>query len=84
MDDGEWDARGDLGVNNLLWGSDYPHLEGSWPHTVERLGEVFKDIPREEVARLIGLTTAKVYGFDLETLRPLAALHGPPLDRIGC
>jgi predicted TIM-barrel fold metal-dependent hydrolase len=84
MDDGEWDARGDLGVNNLLWGSDYPHLEGSWPHTVERLGEVFKDAPREEVARLIGLTTAKVYGFDLDTLLPLAAEFGPTLDRIGC
>ena len=84
MDEGEWDARGELGVNKLIWGSDYPHLEGTWPHTVERLGEVFKDAPRDEVAQLIGLTAAEVYGFDLDVLRPLAAEHGPTFDRIGC
>lgn len=29
------------GVEALLWGSDYPHLEGTWPHTKETLEEVF-------------------------------------------
>ena len=60
------------------------HLEGSWPHTVERLGQTFKDVPRDEVARLVGLSAAEVYGFDLEQLAPLAAQHGPRLERIGC
>jgi predicted TIM-barrel fold metal-dependent hydrolase len=30
---------------NVLWGSDYPHLEGTFPHTQEVLHELFKDIP---------------------------------------
>ncbi len=84
MDEGEWDARHALGVDRLVWGSDYPHLEGSWPHTVERLGQAFKDVPRDEVAKMIGLTAAEVYGFDLDPLWTLAAEHGPMLDRIGC
>ncbi|MBW2385685.1 MAG: amidohydrolase family protein [Deltaproteobacteria bacterium] len=83
MDEGEWDARHALGVDRLVWGSDYPHLEGSWPHTIERLGQTFKDVPRDEVAKMIGLTAAELYGFDLDSLWTLAAEHGPMLDRIG-
>ncbi len=84
MDEGEWEARHELGVGRMIWGSDYPHIEGSWPHTLERLGKAFKDVPRDDVARMIGLNAAEVYGFDLEKLRPLAAEHGPTLDSIGC
>ena len=84
MDEGEWEARHQLGVDRLIWGSDYPHLEGSWPRTVEQLGQVFKDVPRGEVTRMIGLTAAGVYGFDLGELARLAAEHGPLRERIGC
>jgi hypothetical protein len=68
----------------MVWGSDYPHLEGSWPHTVDRLGQVFKQVPRGEVARLIGINAAQVYGFDTDRLEALAAEHGPALESIGC
>jgi hypothetical protein len=68
----------------MIWGSDYPHLEGSWPHTVERLGQAFKDVPRNQVARMIGFGAAEVYGFDLDQLAPLAAEFGPALEKIGC
>jgi predicted TIM-barrel fold metal-dependent hydrolase len=83
MDEGEWEARGDLGVDRLVWGSDYPHLEGTWPHTVEHLGRAFEAVPRAEVARLIGLNAASVYGFDVDRLAALASEYGPELDRIG-
>jgi predicted TIM-barrel fold metal-dependent hydrolase len=84
MDEGEWEARHALGVGRVLWGSDYPHLEGSWPHSVEHLSRTFKDVPRDEVARMVGLNAADVYGFDLHRLRQLAAAYGPLVDRIGC
>ena len=84
MDEGEWEARHELGVERLIWGSDYPHIEGSWPHTVERLGKAFKDVPRDDVARMVGLNAAEVYGFDLDKLTTLAAEYGPAVDRIGC
>ena len=84
MDEGEWEARHQLGVDRLIWGSDYPHLEGSWPRTVEQLGQTFKDVPRDEVTRMVGLTAAGVYGFDLGELARLASEHGPLLEQIGC
>lgn len=83
MDEGEWETRHQLGVDKLMWGSDYPHLEGCWPHTLETLREVFAGVAREDVARMVGGTAAEVYRFDLEKLLPLAAELGPPLDSIG-
>jgi hypothetical protein len=41
-------------------------------------------VPRDEVAQMIGLTAADVYGFGLDSLKALAAEYGPKLDQIGC
>jgi len=29
---------------NLIWGSDFPHSVGSWPHSVEWIGDAFKRV----------------------------------------
>lgn len=84
MNDGEWQARHELGVDRLMWGTDYPHMEGWWPHTAQRLATTFKEMPRGELEPMLGRTAAEVYGFDLDLLLPLASELGPPLDRIGC
>jgi predicted TIM-barrel fold metal-dependent hydrolase len=76
-------ARHAIGVDKLLWGSDYPHLEGTWPHTRERLAQVFAKVPRAEVAQMLGANAAKVFGFDAAALERLAAKHGPPRDSLG-
>ena len=34
-----------MGYHNVLWGSDYPHLEGTFGHTQKTLHELFDDIP---------------------------------------
>jgi predicted TIM-barrel fold metal-dependent hydrolase len=34
-----------LGCNVVMWGTDYPHPEGTWPHTMERLRGDFGGIP---------------------------------------
>jgi predicted TIM-barrel fold metal-dependent hydrolase len=65
-----------IGVDNLMWGSDYPHPEGAWPYTARFLAESFHDLPDEDVRKMLGLTAAKVYGFDVEALAPL-------VERIG-
>jgi predicted TIM-barrel fold metal-dependent hydrolase len=83
MDEGEWDTRHSLGIDKLMWGSDYPHLEGSWPNTQATLQHVFKAVGSTDVARMLGGTAAEVYGFDLALLQPLAEKLGPPLESIG-
>ncbi|MDO9485179.1 MAG: amidohydrolase family protein [Actinomycetota bacterium] len=34
-----------MGYNNVMWGSDYPHIEGTFGHTQKTLHELFDDEP---------------------------------------
>ena len=43
--------RYEIGVGNLMWGNDFPHPEGTWPHTREWLRDAFCDIPRRRDRR---------------------------------
>jgi predicted TIM-barrel fold metal-dependent hydrolase len=36
-----------MGYRNVMWGSDYPHLEGTYGHTQKTLHELFDDAPAE-------------------------------------
>ena len=72
-----------IGVDSIMWGSDFPHAEGTWPHTREKLREAFAGVDRDEVVRMVGGTAAKVYGFDLEKLAPLADRVGPRAEELG-
>jgi predicted TIM-barrel fold metal-dependent hydrolase len=36
-----------MGYRNVLWGSDYPHIEGTFGHTQKTLRELFDDEPEE-------------------------------------
>lgn len=76
-------ARYDIGVSNLMWGSDYPHIEGTWPHTEAKLKEGFGDVPRVEVERMVGANAIEVYGFDRSALTDVASRIGPPADLLG-
>ncbi len=60
-----------------MWGSDFPHDEGTYPHTREALAHAFEGVPEDEVARMVGENAAALYGFDLDALTPLAQEFGP-------
>ncbi len=52
----------DMGAESLMWGSDYPHGDGVWPHSDQYIKEQFKDVS-PEVTRMITCTNAaKFYG----------------------
>jgi predicted TIM-barrel fold metal-dependent hydrolase len=69
--------RHQIGIENLMWGTDYPHPEGLWPNTKERL-EDFKGVPEKELEAIFGLNAVECYGLDLDVLQPLAERIGPP------
>jgi predicted TIM-barrel fold metal-dependent hydrolase len=52
------------GVEPLLWASDYPHPEGTWPHTRETITRIFADVGPSEQAAIVGGTAASLYGFE--------------------
>ena len=71
------DDRHAIGLKQIMWGSDYPHPEGSWPQTAMRLQETFGGLPEDEIADMLGENAIRFYGFDREKLKPIAERIGP-------
>ena len=65
-----------------MWGSDYPHDEGTHPYTREHLRQLFHDKPEDDLRAFLGGNAAKFYDFDMDALAPLAAAHGPTVEEI--
>ena len=40
-------------LDRFMWGSDYPHDEGTWPYTREHLRARFHDVPEAELRDLL-------------------------------
>ncbi|MEV0845869.1 amidohydrolase family protein [Streptomyces sp. NPDC049954] len=53
-----------LGADNFLWGSDYPHYEGSWPHSREVLDRGLADAGEKARELVTSGNCARLYGFD--------------------
>jgi predicted TIM-barrel fold metal-dependent hydrolase len=68
----ECEVRHRIGVDTIMWGSDYPHPEGTWPHTKERIHQTFSGVPEAEMRAMLGENAARVYGFDPEALASVA------------
>jgi predicted TIM-barrel fold metal-dependent hydrolase len=48
-------VRHEIGVDHILWGGDFPHVESDWPHSQELLKEHFQDqsVPEDERYRIV-------------------------------
>jgi predicted TIM-barrel fold metal-dependent hydrolase len=79
---GEIAAAYELGVDRVMWASDYPHHEGTYPYTREALRWAFEGRPSEDVARMVGANAAELFGFDLEVLGTYASLWGPTVEEV--
>jgi predicted TIM-barrel fold metal-dependent hydrolase len=57
-----------IGVDNMMWGSDYPHSESTFPRSRKILADILAGVPEDEQAKIVGGNTARVYGFDVARL----------------
>ena len=71
-----------LGSDFFMWGSDYPHDEGTYPFTREHLRQVFEGRPEPVMRKILGENAAGVYGFDLDVLAGDAARFGPTAEEL--
>ncbi|MET9473762.1 amidohydrolase family protein [Streptomyces sp. NPDC002917] len=74
--------RDRIGLDKIMWGSDYPHDEGTAPYSREGLRIAYAGLPPDEIAAMVGGNAARVYGFDLAALDRIAATTGPTVDEI--
>ncbi|MFP6741967.1 MAG: amidohydrolase family protein [Alphaproteobacteria bacterium] len=50
------------GANCLLWGSDYPHDEGTFPHSQSVIERTFQDISESDIRKIVYDNAARIYG----------------------
>ncbi len=72
--------RDKVGLHQLMWGSDYPHVEGTWPDTQLSIRHTFADVPEDDMRLILGENAVEVYGLDRAALRKVADRIGPTPD----
>ena len=73
----EAERRHEIGLGNIMWGTDYPHPEGTWPVTQKMMVETFHGLPEDEIARMLGENAVDWYGLDRPALEAIAERIGP-------
>jgi predicted TIM-barrel fold metal-dependent hydrolase len=53
-----------LNIDHLMWGSDYPHTEGTFPVSRQRIEKDFADLPAEVARKLVVENAARLYGIE--------------------
>jgi hypothetical protein len=51
--------------DNMMWGSDYPRSESTFPQSRKILAETPTGVPEDEQAKIAGGNNARVYNFDM-------------------
>jgi len=51
-------------VDNMMWGSDYPHSESTFPQSRQILAQILAGVPEDKCAKIVGGNTARLYHFD--------------------
>ena len=76
--------RDEIGVTNMMFGTDFPHSEGTFGKTVPYLNFVLSgtDITEPEVRALLGENAARCYNLDLAHMQSLADVVGPTIEEI--
>jgi uncharacterized protein len=54
--------EGVLNADRVMWGSDYPHTEGTFPHSREAIAKDFAGVPEAMVYKLVAGNAASLYG----------------------
>jgi predicted TIM-barrel fold metal-dependent hydrolase len=55
--------RDTIGVDNMLWGSDFPHSESTWPQSKQFLDRIFAGVPEEDRRKITCENAAQLFGF---------------------
>jgi predicted TIM-barrel fold metal-dependent hydrolase len=78
----EVEMRHEIGIETINFGRDFPHPEGTWPHTREWLRDAFADVPEPEARLLLGENLVRFLGLDRDRLVEIARRIGPSVDDV--
>ena len=78
----EMAMRHEIGVEQIAFGRDYPHPEGTWPNTTEWLKDALIGVPEDEARLMLGENAIRFFGLDGPKLVRIAERVGPTMDEI--
>jgi predicted TIM-barrel fold metal-dependent hydrolase len=78
----EAEMRHEIGIDRLMWGADYPHLEGAAPVHRMVLRHVFAGLPEDDVRAILGANAVGLWGFDGGQLQAVADRTGPTVAEV--
>jgi len=55
------DQRALIGVDNILWESDYPHADSLWPNSRTTAEKLLSNVPDDEAAKIAGGNAKKLF-----------------------
>jgi len=51
-----------IGLDNLMWGSDYPHVDSTWPCSMQVLDEIFEGVGDDDRRKITRDNVKALYG----------------------
>jgi predicted TIM-barrel fold metal-dependent hydrolase len=58
------EQRHRIGIDNIMFESDYPHSDSNWPHTRKMLADALAGVPDDEARKIVELNARKLYHFE--------------------
>ena len=56
--------RNEIGIKNIMWSSDYPHSDSTWPHSQEVIKRIFAGIPEPDKRRILLDNVKELYSLN--------------------
>ena len=78
----EVEMRHEIGIESISFGRDFPHPEGTWPHTRDFLRLAFEGVPEDEVRLMLGENAIRFLDLDRERLAEIAKRVGPRIEEV--
>jgi predicted TIM-barrel fold metal-dependent hydrolase len=74
----EIELRHAIGVDKMMWGWDFPHIESAdWLAPQDSIRRVMDSVPEAEVKAMLAGNAVEAYGLDIARLRTIADRIGP-------
>jgi len=54
--------RHGVGVDNMMWSTDYPHHGNDWPYSRKAISDAMSDLPADERARIVAGNAVRIFG----------------------